>query len=101
MERLAGVRMHPVQYALTTAAFCLFYLAFLSLSEFWPVGRAYAGGAALCTVMITLYTRRALGAARRSLTLVIGLAALYGASSTWCWRRKVKRERRGECGNRG
>lgn len=78
MERLAGVRVHPVQYALTTAALCLFYLAFLSLSEFWPVGRAYAGGAALCTIMITLYTRRALGAARRSLLLVVGLAALYG-----------------------
>jgi inner membrane protein len=78
MERLAGVRVHPVQYALTTAALCLFYLAFLSLSEFWPVGRAYTGGAALCTIMITLYTRRALGAARRSLMLVVGLAALYG-----------------------
>jgi inner membrane protein len=78
MERLTGVQVHPVQYAFTAVALCLFYLAFLSLSEFWPAGRAYFAGAALCTVMIVLYTRPALAAARRSLALALGLAALYG-----------------------
>lgn len=77
VETLAAIRIHPFQYTLVGAALCLFYLAFLSLSEFWPVGRAYAAGAAACCVMISLYMARPLGRASRSLGLFIGLAALY------------------------
>ena len=77
-EALASVRVHPFQYTLVGMALCLFYLALLSLSEVIPFGAAYLAGAAVSTLMITLYSARALRSARRALAIGAELAAIYG-----------------------
>lgn len=77
-EIIAQLRIHPLQYLMVGAALGLFFLAFLALSEFWPVGPAYAGAAAACTLLITLYSYSFLGAGGRTLGLGAGLAATYG-----------------------
>ncbi|ACB74600.1 cell envelope integrity protein CreD [Opitutus terrae] len=76
-EVIAQLRIHWLQYALVGAALCLFFLAFLALSEFWPTGAAYATAAAACTLMISLYTHTFLRAGRRTLVVLGGLVATY------------------------
>ncbi len=65
-----GLRIHPVQYGLVGVALCLFFLAFLALSEFWSTGFAYGVAAVACTAMISLYSLSFLRTGMR--TLVIG-----------------------------
>ena len=77
-ETTAGLRIHPLQYALVGAALCLFFIAFLALSEFWTTGRAYGVAAAACTVMIALYAWSFLKAGWRTLVIASGLGATYG-----------------------
>ncbi|HTO03924.1 MAG TPA: cell envelope integrity protein CreD [Opitutus sp.] len=77
-ETTAGLRIHPFQYALVGAALCLFFIAFLALSEFWPTGRAYGAAAAACTGMIALYAWSFLKTGWRTLIIGSGLAATYG-----------------------
>ena len=77
-EVTARLRIHPLQYALVGAGLCLFFLTFLALSEFWPVGLAYAVAAAACTTLVSLYARSFLQAGRRTLALAGALAATYG-----------------------
>jgi inner membrane protein len=76
-EVTAGLRIHPLQYALVGAALCLFFLGFLALSEFWPTGRAYAAAAAACTIMIAGYAWSFLRTGLRTGVIGGGLAATY------------------------
>jgi inner membrane protein len=77
-EITAALRIHPLQYAMVGAALCLFFLAFLALSEFWPTGAAYGAAAAACTVLIAAYAWSFLKTGRRTLVIGGGLAATYG-----------------------
>ena len=60
------------------AAFCLFYLGLLSLSEFIPFGLAYLAASAMTTLLIWFYCVKALRSGRRSFIMVGLLAAIYG-----------------------
>jgi inner membrane protein len=77
-EILSVLRIHPFQYALVGAAFCLFYLGLLSLSEFIPFGLAYLAASAMTTLLIWFYCVKALRSGRRSFIMVGLLAAIYG-----------------------
>lgn len=76
-EVTAGLRIHPLQYAMVGAALCLFFLGFLALSEFMAAGLAYALAAAACTLMVSLYALSFLRSGGRTLVLGGGLAATY------------------------
>ena len=54
-EMTAGLRIHPLQYVLVGAGLCLFFVAFLALSEFLATGLAYGVAAAACTALVSLY----------------------------------------------
>jgi inner membrane protein len=77
-EVTAGLRIHPLQYALVGVALCLFFLGFLALSEFWATGWAYTAAAALCTLMVSLYAWSFLKTGWRTLVIGGGLSATYG-----------------------
>jgi len=77
-EVTAPVRIHPLQYAMVGAALCLFFLGFLALSEFWPIGVAYGSAGALCTALVSLYALTFLRTGQRTLIVAGGLGATYG-----------------------
>lgn len=77
-EVIAGLRIHPLQYALVGAALCLFFLGFLALTEFFPIGVAYGSAAAACTLLIAGYAWSFLRAGGRALAVGGGLGATYG-----------------------
>ncbi|MDB6169692.1 MAG: Inner rane CreD family protein [Verrucomicrobia bacterium] len=77
-EITAGLRVHPFQYALVGVALSLFFIGFLSLSEFWATGIAYLVSAAACTLMVSLYAWNFLGTGWRTLVIGGGLGATYG-----------------------
>ncbi|MEO7598482.1 MAG: cell envelope integrity protein CreD [Opitutus sp.] len=77
-ETTAALRIHPLQYALVGGALCLFFIAFLALSEFWTTGLAYTTAAIGCTGMITLYAGTFLKTGWRTLVIASGLGATYG-----------------------
>lgn len=77
-EVTAKLRIHPLQYALVGVALCLFFVAFLALSEFCGVGVSYGAAAAACTVLVALYARSFLQAGWRTLLIAGGLAGTYG-----------------------
>ena len=77
-ETTASLKIHPLQYGLVGAALCLFFIAFLALSEFWPTGRAYGAAAIACTGMISLYAWSFLQTGWRTLVIAGGLGATYG-----------------------
>lgn len=76
-EVMAPLRVHPFQYTLVGMALCLFYLALLALSEVVSFTVAYWTGAAIATLMISLYSARALRGRRRASVVAAGLAAIY------------------------
>jgi len=78
LEMTAGLRIHPLQYALVGAALCLFFLGFLALSEFMDTARAYGAAAAACTAMVSLYAWSFLKTGARTLVIGGGLVATYG-----------------------
>ncbi|MCB9740585.1 MAG: cell envelope integrity protein CreD [Deltaproteobacteria bacterium] len=78
-EQLAGVRIHPLQYALVGAALATFYLLLVALSEHVPFADAYLAAAGACVGLCTFYVRYVLGGWLRGLGFGGGLAALYGA----------------------
>jgi inner membrane protein len=71
-EVLAGLRIHPFQYAIIGAALCLFYLGLLSLSEFVPFGLSYLAAASATTLLICFHSARMLRSGART-TIVAGL----------------------------
>jgi inner membrane protein len=77
-ETTAALRIHPLQYALVGGALCLFFIAFLALSEFWSTGASYATASAVCTGMISLYAWSFLKTGWRTLIIGTGLGATYG-----------------------
>ena len=78
-EVTAGVRLHPIQYALVGSALAVFFLLLIALAEHLAFGLAYAAAAAACGVLLTYYLRHPLGSGRRTGAFVGLLAALYGA----------------------
>jgi inner membrane protein len=77
-EITAGVRIHPLQYAMVGAALCVFFLGFLALTEFWSVGPAYAVSAAACTLLVSSYAWSFLKTGSRTVVIGGGLGATYG-----------------------
>jgi inner membrane protein len=71
VELVRGVRLHPVQYALTGSALAVFFLLLISLSEHVRFGFAYLAASGACVVLLTWYLRNLLAGAL--------FAALYGA----------------------
>jgi len=74
----AGLKIHPLQYAMVGAALALFFLLFLALSEFWATGLAYGAAAAACTGLVSAYAWSFLKTGARTLVIGGGLAATYG-----------------------
>jgi len=77
-EITAGVKIHPLQYAMVGAALCLFFLGFLALTEFWPIARSYGVAAGACTVLVSAYAWSFLHTGLRTLVIGGGLGATYG-----------------------
>lgn len=77
-EVLAAVRIHPFQYTLVGAALCLFYLGLLALSEVLSFAAAYWTGAVASTLVIALYSVKALNGGWRAALAGAGLTAVYG-----------------------
>jgi inner membrane protein len=77
-EVMGRIRIHPFQYTLVGAALCLFYLGLLALSEVLAFDVAYWAGAGAATLMISLYSVRALASRRRALGAAAGLVTVYG-----------------------
>jgi inner membrane protein len=78
-EVAAGVRLHPMQYALVGSALAVFFLLLLALSEHLDFARAYAISAAACVSLLTYYLRHPLGSLLRSSVFFAMFVALYGA----------------------
>ena len=78
-EVSAGLRVHPVQYALVGFALVAFFLLLLALAEHVGFGLAYLLGACACIALIAAYVRYALGSRARALSLGGLLSALYAA----------------------
>lgn len=76
---ITGARsLHGLNYLLVGGAVCLFYLALLSLSEFWAFGWAYLVAASAATGLILLYAKAVLRDGR-SLGVVTGeLGGIFG-----------------------
>ena len=77
-EMLSALRIHPFQYAIVGAAFCLFYLGLLSLSEFIAFGLAYLVAAVVTLLLICFYSAKVLKSGRRTFIIAGLLAAIYG-----------------------
>jgi inner membrane protein len=78
-EVLSGVRLHPVQYALTGSAIAIFFLLLIALSEHIDFAWAYAAAASACVVLMTVYLRHPLGSARRTAVFLAIFVSLYAA----------------------
>jgi inner membrane protein len=76
-EVLSALRIHTIQYLLVGAALCLFYLAILSLSEFFRFGYAYCAGAAASSLLIILYCLKVLHGGKRTAIIAAALIAIY------------------------
>jgi len=76
-ELLAGLAIHPIQYALVGVALAVFFLLLLSLSEHLAFAQSYACAALACVALIGFYLRFVLGGARRGLLFGAALGGLY------------------------
>jgi inner membrane protein len=76
-EVLAGLAIHPVQYALVGAALAIFFLLLISLAEHLGFATAYAIATCGCVALIGYYLRHVLGSVRAGLAFSGALAALY------------------------
>lgn len=78
-EVTAGIRLHPVQYALTGSALAVFFLLLIALAEHIAFGVAYAASASACAALLAFYLRHPLGNGKRTGAMLALLAVLYGA----------------------
>ena len=78
-ERLAGLRLHPVQYALVGTALAVFFLLLIALSEHVAFAHAYLAAATACMLLNSTYLRPALVTWPRTLAFAAFGAGLYGA----------------------
>jgi len=76
-ELLAGLAIHPIQYALVGIALAVFFLLLLSLSEHLAFALSYAIAAFACVGLIGFYLSFVLRGAWRGLLFGAGLGALY------------------------
>lgn len=77
-EVLLKLRIHYIQYFLTAAALCLFYLLLLSISEHVGFAIAYAVASSAIVAMLVGYAMSLLGKRRRALAMGSGIGLLYG-----------------------
>lgn len=77
-EIAAGVRVHPLQYALVGGALCVFYLLLLSFAEQLGFARAYLLSAAAVVLQTSAYTLVVTRRWRLAALFAIGIACLYG-----------------------
>ncbi len=77
-EIVAGVRLHPVQYALVGSAIAVFFLLLIALSEHLSFGAAYLGAASACLTLLVFYLRHPLGTMARATAFGVFGAGLYG-----------------------
>ncbi len=78
-EAVAGVRLHPVQYALVGSALAVFFLLLIALAEHLAFGPAYALAATACALLLAFYLRAPLGTNARAALFLALFAALYGS----------------------
>lgn len=78
-EVTAGVRLHPVQYALVGSALAVFFLLLIALAEHVAFGQAYVAAATACGLLITFYLRHPLGTWKRTASFAGLIVALYGS----------------------
>lgn len=76
-EVLVKVRIHPVQYLLTGAGMCLFYLLELSLAEHFGFILAYTIASAAIVILITSYSAAILKSTKRALIVGAVVTLLY------------------------
>ena len=79
VELAWGIRLHPVQYALTGSALAVFFLLLISMSEHIRFGVAYFAAASACVALLVSYLRHPLGNFWRTALLGTLFASLYGA----------------------
>ena len=77
-ETVAGLRIHIFQYGLVGMSLSLFYLLLISVAEHLGFAAAYGIGATAVVGQIVLYTAGILASIKRSVTIGVLLAALYG-----------------------
>jgi inner membrane protein len=78
-ELLAGIQLHPMQYALVGSALAVFFLLLLAASEHTRFDLAYASAAAACVSLLTFYLRHPLGTAKRTAGFFAMFVVLYDA----------------------
>ena len=78
-EVLAGLRVHPIQYALVGFALAVFFVLLIAFAEHVRFGLAYLIAAGACIVLIGAYVRCVLGSIARAAGLSGLLAGLYAA----------------------
>jgi inner membrane protein len=77
-EAVAGVRVHPFQYAMVGLAVAIFFVLLLAVSEVVAFPLAYAGAAAATTLLISFYARSVLRSGRRTLAIAAALGSSFG-----------------------
>lgn len=77
-ELFMKLRIHPLQYLMVGSALCLFYLLFLSLSEYMNFVLSYLVACAGVIGMITGYSVKVLGSRARGGAMTGLLVSLYG-----------------------
>lgn len=76
-EVFMGLKIHPLQYLMVGFALCLFYLLFLSLSEYMNFIVSYLVAAAGVIIMITGYSVKVLKTRKRGGVMAGLLTGLY------------------------
>ena len=85
VELAWGVRLHPVQYALTGSALAVFFLLLIALSEHIRFGWAYLAAAGACVALLGFYLRHPLGSIARTALFAGLFSLLYGALYVLLW----------------
>src|SRR5262249_26681400 len=78
MELLSKQRVHPIQYIFVGLALVVFNVLLLSLSEHIGFALAYASASAATSVMISIYTGKALRSPSRGFIMLGIFTILYG-----------------------
>lgn len=78
-EVLAGLRLHPVQYALVGSALAVFFLLLIALAEHIAFEGAYLAAASACVALLTFYLRHPLASWGRTSAFFALFVTLYAA----------------------
>jgi inner membrane protein len=78
MELLSKQRVHPIQYIFVGLALVIFNVLLLSLSEHTGFTLAYVSASAATSIMISIYTGKALHSPYRGFLMLGIFAILYG-----------------------